>query len=111
MKNAIGLLIWVALYFLRSPFERIQIARQYRRSTDVVYGCHWVGGSFPLQQTSIRPLTILPPVLLAELLLLFIVVRFAPHNTLAYGFLGHLAIVGIAMSPILFKNLAKDISD
>jgi hypothetical protein len=99
MKQFNNLLLWIALYFVRLPFERIQIVRAFRLHPAVRF--HWVGGYEP--RHSLRPIHLLLPVALGEFILLLIVIRLTPVNAFIFGFIGNLVIVGLAMLPSVGK--------
>lgn len=101
MKNLTNLVVWVALYFLRCPYERIEIYRRFRPQP--VATAHWVGGYAPQPHYRLRPITLLLPVLLTEALLVISVTLLAPPNALAFGFIGHLVLVAVVMSPAMLK--------
>jgi len=118
MKQFINFLFWIALYFVRLPIERIQIVRSYRQAASSsnpgwlypwllperrFLHVHVVGE----RRQPLRPVHLLPVVLLAEFMLVWAIVMFMPRQALIYGFIGNLVIIGLAMLPVLQNKNAN----
>lgn len=90
----------VELLTLAQALSRIGWLRPWlfpeRRSLRV----HWVGE----RRQPVRPVHFLPPVMLAELILILFAVRLSPSSAFTFGLIGNLVIVGLAMLPSVLNH-------